>query len=321
MDTTTSMDYSGTSDNGSNGSESHWKEQAKTQAQQVVEQTREKATELVGQARSQITTRLEEQKSTATGGLETVAHAIRQTGQQLQDQNQQMVGQYAETVAQQVERVSDFLREKDVDELIEQVEGFARREPLVFLIGTFAVGFLAARLLKNAAPAGDSGYQASYDSTTYDYTAGADVAETGGMGYANAGADYSDVLDTTSDFTGASALTSAMPADTAGSDLDTLDTDLSAGSDLSGLGTDLSTGLDTDLPTGEDVTGDFLGGADDLGTGGSADLPAGGGAELPGGSSFDATADAGADDNTVDTPMLISSAGDADETKEEKVNS
>jgi ElaB/YqjD/DUF883 family membrane-anchored ribosome-binding protein len=125
-------------------------EQAKEQTQQVVQQAGQKAGQVMDQARDQVKSQLTGQKDRATDGLGTIAEALRRTGDQLRTQDQAMVGRYAEQAAEAVEGFSEYLREKDVDDLVREVESFARRQPAVFLGSAFALGFLAARFLKSS---------------------------------------------------------------------------------------------------------------------------------------------------------------------------
>lgn len=117
----------------------------------VVDQAQEKAGQVAEQARSQVTTRLDGQKERLVSGLGMVALAVRQTGQQMREQDVGPVAEYADKAAEQVEKVSQYLRRTEVDELIGQAERFARRQPTVFLGGGLALGLLAARFLKSSA--------------------------------------------------------------------------------------------------------------------------------------------------------------------------
>ena len=46
--------------------------------------------------------------------------------------------------------MTGYLRERDLEGLLEDVEQFARRRPEVFLAGTFLAGLLLARFLKSS---------------------------------------------------------------------------------------------------------------------------------------------------------------------------
>ena len=126
-------------------------DQAKEQAGEVVEQTKQKAGQLADQTRSRIRTQLETQKEKATGGLGVVAQALHQTGQHLQGQSEAAaVGDYADAIAEQVERLSGYLRQRSMDDLVSDVQDLARRQTALFLGGAFVLGLLTARFLKSS---------------------------------------------------------------------------------------------------------------------------------------------------------------------------
>lgn len=127
-------------------------EQAKQATGQVAEQVKETTGQVADLAREQVSTRLSGQKDRAAEGLTSVADALRQTGQQLRGQDQQMVTDYIDSAAQQVERISNYLRQNDLGRLVDDIEGLARRQPGLFLGGAFALGLLGARFLKSSRP-------------------------------------------------------------------------------------------------------------------------------------------------------------------------
>jgi hypothetical protein len=120
----------------------------------VVEQAKDKAQELASQAQEkageQVESGLAKGKSRAAETLGGVAQSLRLSSQHLRDQNQEGTGRYVEKAAQQVERLSSYLQNRDVGEVIDEVEDFARRQPALFLGGAFALGLLGARFLKSS---------------------------------------------------------------------------------------------------------------------------------------------------------------------------
>jgi len=127
--------------------------QVKETVGQVADQAQQAAGQAVDQARQQVSSRLAGQKDRAAEGLTSVAQALRQTSQQLREQDQQTVTGYIESAASQVERVSNYLKQHDLGALVDDVEQFARRQPALFLGGTFVLGLLGARFLKSSRPA------------------------------------------------------------------------------------------------------------------------------------------------------------------------
>jgi hypothetical protein len=110
---------------------------------------------LTGRVREQATSQLNTQKNKATDGLGTVASAVRKTTDQLRSENHDTVARYAEQAADQIERLSERIRRKDVGELLNDAQRLARQRPALFVGGAFAVGLLGARFMKSSAESGD----------------------------------------------------------------------------------------------------------------------------------------------------------------------
>lgn len=120
-------------------------------ASEYAEQGQEKAAEAAQQGREKAKGQISTQKEWASGELQGIARALKTTGEQLREEDQDSIGQYADQAAEQVERLSNYLSEKDPEELINGVEDFARNRPAVFLGAAFLVGAAAARFLKSSA--------------------------------------------------------------------------------------------------------------------------------------------------------------------------
>jgi hypothetical protein len=149
---------------GGSGAVSNVTEQARATAGQIAEEAQHRAGQAVDTARQQVASRVSSQKDRAAEGLGSVAQALRQTGQQLREQDQAGVTDYIDRAAAQVERFSGYLQHSDVGQLVDDVEGFARRQPALFLGGAFVLGLLGARFLKSSRPSARYG---GYTGDTY----------------------------------------------------------------------------------------------------------------------------------------------------------
>jgi len=118
-------------------------------ATDVVDQVKETASNLVDQAKEQAAPRIDSQKDRVVDRLNGTAHALRRTSQTLREQEDEGVARYAEQVAERAERLATYVRERDLGEIVEEVEDFARRQPVLFLGGSFALGLLATRFLRS----------------------------------------------------------------------------------------------------------------------------------------------------------------------------
>jgi hypothetical protein len=104
----------------------------------------------MGKVRERANAQLSTQKDRAIEGIDTAARAVRQSTQQLREEDHGTVASYVEGAADQIERLSQRLREKDVGELLEDVQRLARRQPALFVGSAFALGLIGARFLKSS---------------------------------------------------------------------------------------------------------------------------------------------------------------------------
>lgn len=143
------------------------KDQVQQKAVEAKDQVQQKAGEVAAKAQEQVASRLSTQKESAAQSLTGVAQALRQTGKQLQGQDQMGVTGYIDQAADQVERLSHYLQDNDLGRLVGDVERFARRQPALFLGGAFLAGLFGARFLKASRP---QQYEIErYDAPGYGY--------------------------------------------------------------------------------------------------------------------------------------------------------
>lgn len=111
--------------------------------------------------------RADQGKDQAAQTISRLAGSMRQVSTDLQGDQPQIAG-VARTAAEQAERLASYMERTDARQMITTVEDAARRQPLLFLGGAFAIGLVAARLLKaGSGPAHDttsSGYANGYRS-------------------------------------------------------------------------------------------------------------------------------------------------------------
>jgi hypothetical protein len=100
--------------------------------------------------RESATAGLAAQKDRATEGLESVARAIRQSTHHLRESHHETIAEYVEKAADSIQRASAQLRERDLGNIVKDVEQFARRQPALFIGSAFALGVVGARFLKSS---------------------------------------------------------------------------------------------------------------------------------------------------------------------------
>jgi hypothetical protein len=124
-------------------------QQVQETAGTVAGQAQETVGRVADQVRQTATTRIQDQKNRAVEGISSVADTVREMSLNMQDQG--AVAEYMDRAAWQLQRVSDYLQEKDLRDIAIEVEHFARRQPTMFLAGGFLLGLLGARFIKSSA--------------------------------------------------------------------------------------------------------------------------------------------------------------------------
>jgi len=117
------------------------------------------AKDALGKVKDNAATAIDDKKANLAQGLTSVAETIRQVGDSVKppagepaNKVAELTTQYTDSLSQQVEKLSGYLERQDIRGLLKDLEGFARRNPAVFLGGAFALGIVAARFLKSSNP-------------------------------------------------------------------------------------------------------------------------------------------------------------------------
>ncbi len=136
------------------------------QVSDMVDSAKQAGAQVLDQAKNQATVHADQQRQTLASGIQAVAHAFHSMGDDLSNREEGPVAKYAadmgHAVAGQVEQFANYLRDRDIRQLISDTEEFARRSPAVFLGGAFVIGLAASRFLKSSRPtSGESAPRAS----------------------------------------------------------------------------------------------------------------------------------------------------------------
>lgn len=131
------------------------KDSAKETAKGLYDQAKGTAGQAYGAAAKKAESAIEEQKSNLASGLTSVADSLHQVSENLRDTDEQtgitkMTAKYGDQLAQQIEQISGYFENRDPREMLRDAEGFARRNPEIFIGAAFTLGLLAARFLKSS---------------------------------------------------------------------------------------------------------------------------------------------------------------------------
>jgi coenzyme F420-reducing hydrogenase alpha subunit len=134
------------------------KQTASTVADSVTSAAHQEADE-IGNAAKQILddstekmkSAVSEQKNAGAEYLEKVAHAIHRAAGEFEADVPQ-AARYIRRAGSELSTVAKTVRQRDVRELITEVEDAARRQPALFFGGAVVLGFAALRFLKSSPP-------------------------------------------------------------------------------------------------------------------------------------------------------------------------
>jgi hypothetical protein len=111
-------------------------------------QAQEKMQDAAQQAKGRLREQVDQRSTQAGEQITTAADDVRSVAQELRTQGKDTPARYAEQAAEKTQQAGEWLRDKDGDQILREVEDFARRKPWAVAAGGLALGFAASRLLK-----------------------------------------------------------------------------------------------------------------------------------------------------------------------------
>jgi hypothetical protein len=124
-------------------------------------------TGIMSRVKQSATKQLAAQKDRAADGVGSVTQALRQSTQHLRDEKHDTIARYVEQAADQIDSWCNRVREKDVTEVLDDIQGLARRQPAVFIGSAFAIGLLGARFLKSSTDNASNGRERQMSRSQY----------------------------------------------------------------------------------------------------------------------------------------------------------
>jgi len=127
------------------------REHVQEKAQEVKQKLSDKTHEAAEAAKEKAGETFDRQKGRAVSEIDRVCDALRRTCDDLRQQNGSAVSvEVLGRLADGLERFSNNLEGKSLEEVLQNVEQFGRRSPAVLLGSAAAAGFLTARFLKSS---------------------------------------------------------------------------------------------------------------------------------------------------------------------------
>jgi ElaB/YqjD/DUF883 family membrane-anchored ribosome-binding protein len=123
-------------------------DQASAKVQDAAGVAQEKASELREQGSARLRDQFDQRSNEAGSQVRSLAGALRRSGNDLSNDGNTQAAQLTGQAADRMERLGTYLEQKSGDELMRDVEGFARRRPWMLAGLGVLVGVAAARFMK-----------------------------------------------------------------------------------------------------------------------------------------------------------------------------
>lgn len=132
------------------GAAGHAVSAAKEQTSQAVSAAKDAAGQALGQARGQIMTQLGSQKDRAAESITDYTRLVQQFGSTFRDNNLPQLAEYTDALAEKVDQAAGYLKNNDIDALVNDAAQFARRNAGAFMLGGLVLGIALGRFLKSS---------------------------------------------------------------------------------------------------------------------------------------------------------------------------
>lgn len=121
-----------------------------TAGEDTAERMKASGDRMLEDAKAKVMDAADSQRRRAAEAVGGVAGALHRAAGQLKPENETM-GRYTDMAAERLDQFAGYLRGANWSDVVSEAEDLARRQPVWFIGGAMAAGFLAARLIKNAA--------------------------------------------------------------------------------------------------------------------------------------------------------------------------
>ena len=121
------------------------------QAAQAADQAKGAAASIAEQARARLNEIVDQQKAAGADRIAGVAKAAHSAAGDLDKTNPHMA-RLVRSAAENVDRIAEDVRSRDIGDVFATVADFGRRQPVAFFGGAVLAGFVLARFFKSDAP-------------------------------------------------------------------------------------------------------------------------------------------------------------------------
>ncbi len=116
----------------------------------AMDQAKQSAKEAAGQAKGFVRRQWDTRNSDWGNKIRSVAEDCRSASEHMRDRGNDMGANLIETVAERAERLSQYVKEADSEQILDDIENFGRSQPWAVATVGLLLGFAASRLIKTS---------------------------------------------------------------------------------------------------------------------------------------------------------------------------
>jgi F0F1-type ATP synthase membrane subunit b/b' len=141
-------------------------DRTKAEAERTGEQLKHQGEEIASAAKEKAASFARDQKEAGAAGIDSVARAVDRAADELEETSPELA-RHARDAASQVHNFSERLREKSIGGIVDDLTGYAKREPAAFFGAAVVAGFALSRFLgartERGNYSGDTRYRSDMD--------------------------------------------------------------------------------------------------------------------------------------------------------------
>ena len=123
-------------------------DKVKSDASDVANKIKSEATNVASDVRRRGEQQFDSQKRAAADQAKSIAGVVERAAEDLREQDQQSLAQYAVQLADSMKSFADNIRNRSTDDILRDTQDLARKNPVLFALGSVAVGVALSRFFK-----------------------------------------------------------------------------------------------------------------------------------------------------------------------------
>jgi hypothetical protein len=120
------------------------------EARELGREARQEGKELLGELQHYAEDFARDGKERITNRLHHISEALHRAADKLKEEDEPSTGRFADEAADRIDRIGGYLQGHNASDLVDEIDRFARRQPMVFIGSALLAGVLLGRFLRSS---------------------------------------------------------------------------------------------------------------------------------------------------------------------------